>query len=60
MNELYIRKAKYRSANTTAAPAVSRSGYPPRILKQGGLESSGQRLITSTGKNKRIAFSPRQ
>ena len=31
------------------------SGYPPWILKQGGLESSGQRLISSNGKNKIIA-----
>ena len=29
---------------------------PPWILKWGGLESSGQRLIASIGKTKRIAF----
>ena len=29
---------------------------PPWILKQAGLESSGQRLISSIGKTKRIAF----
>ena len=35
---------------------MSRSGYPPWILKWGGLESSGQRLISSIGKTKRIGF----
>ena len=35
---------------------MSRSGYPPWILKRGGLESSGRRLISSIGKTKRIAF----
>ena len=35
---------------------VSRSGAPPWILKQGGLESSGRRLISSIGKPKGIAF----
>ena len=41
--ESYIRKGKYRPATTTTTPAppVSRSGYPPWILKRGGLESSG-------------------
>ena len=34
----------------------SGSGYPPRILKQAGLESSGQRLISSIGETKRIGF----
>ena len=29
---------------------------PPWILKRGGLGSSGQRLISSIGKNKRILF----
>ena len=33
-----------------------RSGYTPWILKWVGLESSGQRLISSIGKTKRIAF----
>ena len=36
-------------------PAPSRSGDPPWILKRGVLESSGQRLISSIGKTKRIA-----
>ena len=34
----------------------SRSGYPPWNLKRGGLESSGQRLISSIGKTKRRAL----
>ena len=55
----YIRKGKYCPATTTpatatTAPAVSCLGYPPWILKRGGLESSGQRLISSIGKTKRI------
>ena len=29
---------------------------PPWILKRGGLESSGQRLMASNGKTNRIAF----
>ena len=33
-----------------------RSDHPPWILKRGGLESSGQRLISSIGKTKIIAF----
>ena len=35
---------------------MSRSGYPPWILNRGGLESSGQRPISSIGKTKRIAY----
>ena len=35
---------------------LSRSDHPPWILKRGGLESSGQRLISSIGKTKGIAF----
>ena len=35
---------------------MSRSGDPPWILKRGGLESSGRRLISLIGKTKRIAF----
>ena len=35
---------------------MSRSGYPPWIMKRGGLESSGQRLISSIGKTNRIEF----
>ena len=35
---------------------LSRSGYPPWILKQAGLESSGRRLISSIGKTKKNAF----
>ena len=52
----YIRKGKYRPATTTPATAVSRSGYPPWILKRGGLESSGRRLISSIGKIKGLVF----
>ena len=41
-----IRKGKYSPATTTtpaaATATVSRSGYPPWILKRGGLESSGR------------------
>ena len=33
-----------------------RSRYPPWILKRGGLEKSGGRLISSNGKIKRIAL----
>ena len=51
----YIRKGKCRPATTTTPP-VSRSGYPPWILKRAGLESSGRRLISSIGKTKGIAF----
>ena len=34
---------------------TSRSGYSPRFMKRGGLESSGRRLLSSIGKTKRIA-----
>ena len=37
----YIRKDKYCPA-TTPTPPVSRSGYPPWILKWAGPESSGR------------------
>ena len=36
---------------------VNRPGVPLRILKRTELDSSGQRLISSIGKTKRIAFS---
>ena len=35
---------------------MSQSGDPPWILKRAGLESSGQRLISSTVKTEGIAF----
>ena len=35
---------------------ASGSGDPPWILKLGGLEGSGQRLISIIGKTKRMAF----
>ena len=35
---------------------MSRSGYPPWILKVDGLQSSGHRLISSIGKTKSMAF----
>ena len=38
-NNSDIRKVKYCPVNNTAAPHVSRSGYPPWTLKHGGLES---------------------
>ena len=47
--ESYIRKEKYCPATTTPAAAatpVSRSGYPPWVLKWGRLESSGRELIS--------------
>ena len=43
-------------AAAAAASPVSRSGDPTWILKQGGLESCGQRLISSIGKTKGIAL----
>ena len=52
----YIRKGKYCPATAAAAAALSRSGYSPSILKWGGLESPGQRLISSSGKTNRIAL----
>ena len=51
-----IRKEKCRPATTTTPATVSRSGYPPWILKWSGLESSGRRLISSIGKTKRKGF----
>ena len=50
--ESYIRKGKCRPATTPTTP--SRSGYPPWILKQGGLESSGQRLREDIRKKSRL------
>ena len=42
----YIRNEKYRPPTNTTTPTTpnppSRSWYPPWILKQGGLESSGR------------------
>ena len=38
------------------APPQSRSCYPPLILKGGGLEISGQRLISSNAKTKSKAY----
>ena len=45
--------------NDFRAPSVRRNAQgtpPPWILKRGGLESCGQRLISSIGKTKIIAF----
>ena len=50
-----IRKGKYIPVTTPADAALSRSGIL-RVLKQGGVDSSGQRLISSFGKTKIIAF----
>ena len=54
----YIRKGKYCPATITADAAASRSYYPPPpwILKWGGLESSGERLMSLNGKAKRVIF----
>ena len=53
----YIWKEKYNPAATTPIyVCMSRLGYPPWILKWGGVESSGQRLISSIDKTKIIAF----
>ena len=54
--ESAIRKGKYCPATptTSTAPAVSPSGFPPGFSN--GLESSGQRVISSIGKTKKIAF----
>ena len=51
-----IENRHFFLAPTTTTAAVSRSGYPPWILKQGELESSGRILISSNGKTQRIAF----
>ena len=56
-----IRKGA--AATPAAAADQSHSGYPPPSLdsETGGLESSGQILISSNGKTKRIAiFSAKQ
>ena len=55
----YIRKENYRPATTPAAAPAAAPMYvtlrgPPWILKGSGLESSGQRLISSIGQTKRI------
>ena len=47
-----IRKKEFRPAPAPAAAAVSRSGYPPRILKRAGLESSG----TNSGKSALVVW----
>ena len=53
----YIRKGKYCPATPPPPPPPSRSQRTrPGLKKRGGLESSGQRLISSNGKTKRIAF----
>ena len=44
------------SFGETVYVRMSRLGYPPWILKQGGLDSSGQRLISSIGKTERFFF----
>ena len=55
VNISYIRKGQYTPAPTTPIP-LSRSGEIPLILKLGGLESSGQRLISSNSKTKIIEY----
>ena len=57
--ESYIREEKYRPATATTTAVyvcMSRSGYPPRILKRGGLESSSQILMPANGETKRFCF----
>ena len=50
--------SKIGNMESCPSPAVyvcmSCSGYPPWILKRGGLESSGRILISSNGKTKKI------
>ena len=50
-----IRKKGSCPATTTTV-VYSRSGDPTRILKRGGLESSGQVLISSSRKTKSMAY----
>ena len=47
---------KWESCSAPVDVCMSRSGYTPWIQKRGGLESSGQRLISSFGKTQKIAF----
>ena len=58
-----VLKEKYSPATTTTTTALilllllcHAHGTPPWILKRCGLEISGQRLISSSDKPKRIAF----
>ena len=44
------------SCPATTPPGPSHSGYPPWILKWGGLESYGQRIISLNGKIKIIVL----
>ena len=50
-----VSNIRHKDFHSSIRPS-SRSGYPPWILKRGGLVSSGQRLISSIGKTKGIAF----
>ena len=48
--------SKTGKAESCPAPPVPRTGDPPWILKQGGQEISGGKLISSNGKTKIKAF----
>ena len=55
----YIRKEKYNPATTPMYVCMyvcHAQATLPWILKRGGLESSGRRLISSIGNTKRVAF----
>ena len=55
LNKIY--KSNTRLKDFPAPPfCLSRSDHTPWILKQGGRESSGQRIISSIGKTKKIAL----
>ena len=49
-----MRHKNFRPPSVLLRP--SRSDHSPWILKRGGLDSSGRRLISSIGKTKRIAI----
>ena len=49
-------QSNIRHDDFRASVRVSRSGYPPWILKRGGLESSGRIPSSLYWKTKRIAF----
>ena len=57
-----IRKGKYRPATTTTTTTTPTTAVyvklrgPPWILKLDGMESSGQRQISSITKTKGLAF----
>ena len=58
LNPDFLSNIRNKDFRACMCAPLSRLGYPPPpwILKQGGLESFGQRLFSSIGKTKRIAF----